>query len=334
MRLAVSLAFALTSFYALERPVRQRRVPTWMARAWRRLTLRRSAGAGAEGPLPSVDRPRWARHPWVIAVPTIAAALVAALLVATSGATTPAPLADTVTAVRASLDDVAPPPAAPVAGAPPRILFTGDSVSYFLAQEVLARQDDFGIVAASAALPGCRFTPGRIRRADGQVVEDTQWPMCDTLWTEAVDRVRPDLVFLTVADPGAVDREVERQWTTPCDERFDRYLRSKLTAAVDTLSATGAVVVLGTSVRAMPTYANGVIPEHLDCFNQTIRSVVAADPRTRLVDVDGFVCPDGTCTDEVDGRPLRLDGLHFVGPAADYVDAWLVPQLLQQLPPG
>ena len=102
--------------------------------------------------------------------------------------------------------------------------------------------------------------------------------MCDTLWTEAVDRVRPDLVFLTVADPGAVEREVDRQWTTPCDERFDRYLRGKLTAAVDTLSATGATVVLGTSVRAMPTYANGVIPEHLDCFNQTIRSVVAADP--------------------------------------------------------
>jgi len=262
----------------------------------------------------------------------VAATLVVALLLATSGATTPAPLADTVSAVRASLDDVVPPPPSPAIDDPPRILFAGDSVSYFLAQEALAHQHDFGVVAANAALPGCRFTPGRIRRADGTVVEDTQWPMCDTLWSEAVERVRPDVVFLTVADPGAVDREVERQWTTPCDERFDRYLRGKLSAAVDALSATGATVVLGTSVRAMPSYANGVIPEHLDCFNHTIRSVVDADPRTRLVDVDGFVCPDGACIDEVDGHQLRLDGLHFVGPAADYVDGWLVPQIVAQRP--
>ena len=83
----------------------------------------------------------------------------------------------------------------------------------------------------------------------------------------------------------------------------------------------------------MPTYANGVIPEHIDCFNQTIRSVVASDPRTRLVDVDGFVCPGGICTDEVEGRHLRLDGLHFVDAAADYVDRWLVPELVAELPP-
>jgi hypothetical protein len=37
--------------------------------------------------------------------------------------------------------------------------------------------------------------------------------------------------------------------------------------------------------------------------------------------------------DEVDGRHLRLDGLHFVGPGADYVDDWLIPGLVAQLPP-
>ena len=316
VRLVVSLAFALVSYYALELPIRRGRLPGWMDR---RTSRSDRTGRGVRSS---------PRRTWSIVVPAVLVTLVVALLLATSGATTPEPLADTVTAVRASLDDVAPPPAQPVPGAPPRVLFAGDSVSYFLAQQFVARQADFGVVAANAALPGCRFTPGRIRTTDGKIVEDTLWPMCDTLWTEAVDRVRPDVVFLTVADPGAVDREVERQWTTPCDPRFDAYLRAKLVAAVDTLSARGATVVLGTSVRAMPTYANGVIPEHLDCFNATIRSVAAADPRTRLVDVDGFVCPDGTCTDEVDGRPLRLDGLHFVGPAADYVDQWLVPEVI------
>jgi peptidoglycan/LPS O-acetylase OafA/YrhL len=293
VQVTVSLAFALASYYALELPIRQGRL-------------------------------RW---PMRAVVPVTAVVLVVALLSATTGATSPPPLADTVTAVRASLDQVPPPVANPTAATPPRILFAGDSVSYFLAQEFVAHQADYGVVAANVALPGCRFTPGRVRLPGGKIIEDGQWPLCDTLWAEAIDRVRPDEVFLMVADPGAVDREVDRRWTDPCDARFDAYLRGKLRDAVDILGATGARIVLGTSVRALPTYANGSNAAHLDCFNRSINAVAAADPRVRVVDLDGFVCPGGTCTEQADGHTLRLDGLHFVGPAADYVDAWLIPQL-------
>jgi hypothetical protein len=262
-----------------------------------------------------------------IVLPVTAVVLAVALVASTAGATSPPPLADTVTAVRAALDQV-PPPVADAAGTRPRrIMFAGDSVSYFLAQEAVAHQADYGVVIASAALPGCRFTPGRVRRLTGEIVEDTQWPLCSTLWQEAVDRVRPDEVFLTLADPGSIEREVDRRWTNPCDATFDSYLKDKLRAAVDTLSSTGARVVLGTSVQSLPSYGNGANPTRLHCFNQSIRAVAASDPRVRLADVDGFVCPDGVCTEEADGHTLRLDGLHFVGPAADYVDAWLIPQL-------
>ena len=307
VQVSVSLVFAIASYRLLELPIRQGRLP---------------------GPRTS----RVQRWPMRAVVPATAALLVVALLASTSGATSPPQLADTVSAVRAALDQVPPPPATREPGAPPRIMFAGDSVAYFLAQEFVARQDTYGVVAASAAIPGCRFTPGRVRLPGGKIVEDGQWPMCDALWAEAVDRVRPDEVFLTVADPGAVDREVDRRWTNPCDPAFDAYLQGKLRDAVATLSATGARVVIGTSVRALPSYANGVIPAHLDCFNRSIRAVADADPRVRVVDVDGFVCPDGTCTESADGHTLRLDGLHFVGPAADYVDDWLVPQLVSLAP--
>lgn len=303
VRVAVSLAFALASYYLLEQPIRQGR---WSGRTMR------------------------------LAVPVSVVALLAALLIATSGAPTTNWYDQSIGGIRAALDQVPPPPtpgAVDAAAPPPRILFTGDSVAFFLSQQFLADQADFGVVAANAALPGCRFTPGRVRLPSGEIVGDDHWPMCNTLWAEAVDQVRPDLVFLTVADPGAVDREVDGTWTTPCDPAFDRYLQSKLSDAVDTLSATGARVVIGTSVRAGATYANGVIPEHLDCFNESIRRVADADPRVRVVDVDAFVCPDGVCTERVDGETLRLDGLHFVGPAAHYVDAWLIPQLESLVPP-
>jgi peptidoglycan/LPS O-acetylase OafA/YrhL len=302
VRVAVSLAFALVSYHLLEQPVLQRR---WSVRTMR------------------------------LALPATVVALVAALLIVTSGAPRTNWYDQSIAGIRAGLDQVPPPPApgaSTAVAAPPRILFAGDSVSFFLAQQFIARQSDYGVVAASAALPGCRFTPGRVRLPSGQVVGDGHWPMCNTLWAEAVDQVRPDVVFFTVADPGAVDREVGGAWTTPCDAAFDGYLTGRLTDAIDTLSATGARVVLGTSVRAGDTYANGVIPEHLDCFNRTIRRVAEADTRVRVVDVDAFVCPGGVCTEQVDGATLRLDGLHFVGPAADYVDAWLIPELKALVP--
>ena len=114
VRLVVSLALALVSFYALEKPIRERRVPRWLASLPFLSELPTAAvvesdkngGGGRSG--------RRATIGWAIAVPAVAATLVVALLLATSGATTPAPLADTVTAVRASLDDVPPPPSGPV----------------------------------------------------------------------------------------------------------------------------------------------------------------------------------------------------------------------------
>ena len=111
--------------------------------------------------------------------PAVAATLVVALLLATSGATTPAPLADTVTEVRASLDDVLPPPASPAIDDPPRILFAGDSVSYFLAQQFAgppARLRGRGGQRGAARLPihPGSHPPGRRQGGRGHPVADVR----------------------------------------------------------------------------------------------------------------------------------------------------------------
>jgi len=55
----------------------------------------------------------------------------------------------------------------------------------------------------------------------------------------------------------------------------------------------------------------------VDCLNRLLRSAVAANPRARLLDLDAYICPHGTCRTTLDGVALRGDGRHFQGPARE-----------------
>jgi lysophospholipase L1-like esterase len=68
---------------------------------------------------------------------------------------------------------------------------------------------------------------------------------------------------------------------------------------------------------------------HTDCTIRDFRAAVAAAaPNAALVDLHGFVCPNGpSCVEDVSGIPLRPDGLHFDGAGADIVARWLLSQV-------
>ena len=183
-------------------------------------------------------------------------------------------------------------------------------------------------VAANAALPGCRFTPGRVRHARRQGRRGRQWPMCDALWAEAVERVRPDEVFLTVADPGddpprgrpavdhAVRRDLRRLPAGQAARRGRHARRHRRDGRAGHVGARPAELRQRLEPRA---------PRLLQPLDPSGRRRRPARPpgRRRRVRLPRTARAPTRST----GAPLRLDGLHFVGPAADYVDDWLVPQL-------
>jgi hypothetical protein len=109
------------------------------------------------------------------------------------------------------------------------------------------------------------------------------------------------------------------RWTDILDRSFSRYVAGQLQRAVDIGSAAGAHVVLFTA----PCYDSGEQPDgepwpedqtnRLDEYNALVRQVAAANPRTtRLVDLDGLVCPGGQYETTIDGVTVRApDGVHF-----------------------
>ena len=67
----------------------------------------------------------------------------------------------------------------------------------------------------------------------------------------------------------------------------------------------------------------------MDSPTTTYRAAVtaAAPNAPAIVDLHSFICPSRTdCIEEVDGVPLRPDGLHYEGPGADIVSRWLLTQ--------
>ena len=294
LRAGVSVGIAVVSYHLLERPIRAGALRGWGLR---------------------------------VLTPAVVGALVIVLLVTTNGATRPPTVLESVTAADRSIEAAAGAETAQVAGTgvtrTPRIMIAGDSVAFFLGQRLDQIQGDLGVVAGSAALPGCQFTPGRIRLADGRILSDNSFPMCDMRWADSVTQLKPDVSYLMLNGTAGSDREVDGVWTHPCEARFDDYLAAKLQNAVDVLGSTGATVVIATATER----AAGDDLDRLDCFNRVIRDVAASRPRVRVVDVEAFVCPDHVCVEQIDGQPIRPDGTHFEGAGTDYVLNWLIPRL-------
>jgi hypothetical protein len=70
-------------------------------------------------------------------------------------------------------------------------------------------------------------------------------------------------------------------------------------------------------------------PSRVTDWNRLVRTVVAAHPGTRLLDLGRKLSPDGTFTWTVDGVQVRSDGVHLTPEGVQWLAPWLVAQLSQ-----
>jgi peptidoglycan/LPS O-acetylase OafA/YrhL len=63
--------------------------------------------------------------------------------------------------------------------------------------------------------------------------------------------------------------------------------------------------------------------ERMACLNR-VRSEVADRTGIEIFDLATLICPDGACRREINGFRLRPDGMHFTGASAAWVSDWLL----------
>lgn len=163
------------------------------------------------------------------------------------------------------------------------------------------------------------------------------WPDCGTWLSdmpEAFDRSRPDVVVMAMGLGDIGGREVEGEWRSFGDPVFDEWFAGKVAATADVLASSGSEVIWLTypDIRLAdpedPTADPGDMtindPARVDALNDVIRAEVEGRPGFRLVDMNGWVrsWPGGQFQ-----RDMR-DGVHFTLAGSVLAAEYVVPQAL------
>ena len=335
-RLGVTFAFATASFYLLERPIR-------------RGTFR-------------IPRP-------VFTAPVLVGALLAGLVLSTSGAGTPpanaalrsitagasaasaarssgagagaAPVPSTPAAPAASASDLG--ATATTVPAPPHrasVLVLGDSVAISLGEGLDAvTAENPNLSSINRGSLGC----GMLRHGEIDMgLQLYEQPgICDDWqgrWLDPINEFHPDEVMLLTGAWDLLDRKIDGTWYQPGQVGFDRYFLSELEQATQALTSQGSkLVILTTPFFSRPELVGQTghawpeyDPWRVDRINALYRDFLVAHPgRYTLIDLNRYISPGGQYAENIDGIKIRDDGVHFTFDGAVYVSKWLVPQLEQ-----
>ncbi|MDQ6697356.1 MAG: acyltransferase, partial [Actinomycetota bacterium] len=211
----------------------------------------------------------------------------------------------------------------------PRIMTVGDSVSLSLTSDgIVTQARKLGVRVVDRAKIGCT-----IMRDE----PDPTFPLlrdCSPGWPVDVRHFRPDVVVVLFGLwPGVIPFKIGASRYLACDPPWQHRWRQRLNAAIDTLSARGAKVVLVSAPTTDVYFVKGNDPALFDreqtCSNHVLAEVAQSRAEAAFVDLAHFVCPDDTtCKDKINGATLRPDAEHFRGAGAQVVAQWLIPRVL------
>jgi peptidoglycan/LPS O-acetylase OafA/YrhL len=326
LRVSVTLVCAALSARLLELPVRRREFPT---RVRPSLVSLIAVGVLVIGVLAVTANP----ESDVISLASQAAAAPppGAGPVPTAAPTTTV-LPVTVNGV-ASAPMVAKIPLSP--GEIPRVLLLGDSSMYTLGYGLRQWGGATGRLQVwDAGKLGCPVGRGGQYRYLYQVIG--VYANCD--WTNdypaQIARDRPQVIGVLFGTWDVADRLIpgDTEWRAVGDPVYDMWLRSEISAAIDTMTAQGSTVVWFMSPYIRDGITEGLpgpfpeeSPARMDMFNKLIREVIATKPRAQILDLPGHMntLPEGPMS-LVD----RKDGIHWTITASLALAPWVGTSLI------
>ena len=314
VRLLLTLATAVVSYYVIEMPIRRG--------ALRRLRLRRAPAA-------------------------VTAAALGAAIVSIMIATTPAVV--TTTAAPAVVTSPAPPRGATAravnipmhrpgrktgrSGNEPRITFFGDSVSWVIGTYLPKHP---GLWTSTRAIEGCGIAtlPNILELG----TPHTNYPGCTNWanrWQAGVNADDPDVAVIELNRWELMDRKLNGVYQHVGEPGYDSYLLAQLDHAVTITGSRGAAVVLLTAAYThRAEKPDGSLypeddPARVVAWNQLLYQEAAKHPNNVVVlNLTPVVCPAGKFTWDIGNLRIRSDGLHYTPAGVQRVIApWLLPKL-------
>jgi peptidoglycan/LPS O-acetylase OafA/YrhL len=366
VRLTATFVAAIASFYLVELPIRERRLPWVLSR------LRQQQHQ-------PVDRMQRNVMPWLVA-PALGATLAIVFASSTGATAAPSYLTGTKALPTIQLYNAAgksitfPQPkanfiwafgdplfcgtprtsetkeavdearklGAPVISSPSRglrVLLLGDSAACSFYPGMKAVGDQVGVLVAQSSVFGCGMASGYITTTRGEQItpHSERCPaMVEAAQVPAIAAMRPDVViWMSLWEKSDVIQDGRTLVSgTPAG---DAEMLRRMDAELARITKYGAKVVLPTIAAPAPNDAQGTSNTSNAVDNASYARLDSIDRRfaarhpgvVTLVDLAKQVCPKGApCPRKVNGLVLRPDGRHFTPAAASIEARWLMPQLV------
>jgi peptidoglycan/LPS O-acetylase OafA/YrhL len=208
-----------------------------------------------------------------------------------------------------------------------RLLVIGDSVPYEIRRQLVAGGESRGVLAAVRGAPGCMPSV----QAIDQLRNDTR-ELCTKVragFADDVDTFRPDAVLVYYGLSGP-DVRSDGDVLDACSAAGRAALAADLSDLISRSATAGAVTYLADPIPP-PTFdpiPRGQQLRGWECYRNVYHGVAAAHPdQTRLLDVYGFLCPDGmSCAQK---RTLLRDGLHYNSKGAAVAVPWIYGRIFR-----
>ncbi|HSL56321.1 MAG TPA: acyltransferase family protein [Acidimicrobiales bacterium] len=268
LRVTVSVAFAVASFVAIERPIRR---------------------GALDGRTPALAPALAIAAPVVVGIALVAATTTGP---ASTTASFTGAVGESVSAER--LPAEAPATATTAPPGPPTVVVVGDELAPVLADALTTAGGTDVVVSGQ---PGCGLDGAPV--TDPAPVVDpwagTATPLtgpCDDAGRAAAaltDELGPDVIVLAHGGDGALVRSVLGEDRRACDLVFDAWFAARLEARLDQLSATGALLALATTPPA--STPPGAETE-TGCIDQQLRIAALARADTVVLDLARWPEPE------------------------------------------
>jgi peptidoglycan/LPS O-acetylase OafA/YrhL len=316
VRLALTLAIAVASFYLIEMPIRTGGLARVLPRRTPIAVTTAAFGAVIVAMVLTTAPP---------AAPAIAATTVVIPPV------TPRPQAAKPAGVIVPMDR--PGRKAGTSGSEPRVTFFGDSVSWVIGT-YLPRHP--GIWTSTRAIEGCGIAtlPDILELG----TPHTNYPGCTTWykrWQKGVDADDPDVAVIELNRWELMDRRLSGVYQHVGEPAYDAYLMAQLDRAVGIAGSRGAAVVLLTAAYThRAERPDGSLypeddPKRVDAWNALLYAEAAKHPQqVTVLNLNRVVCPAGAFTWTIGSLRIRSDGLHYTpGGVQRIIAPWLLPKL-------
>ncbi len=223
---------------------------------------------------------------------------------------------------------------------PIRFLLLGDSIALTLGVGLGVRsQPRYGVQVIDRGTLGCELDTFEVILSG---VAGPATPGCThwrTVWKQSVEQDRPDVVGLLIGRWEVSDQLYHGNWVHIGQPAWDDHLASELGQAFALLSAGGARIIVFTMPYVDPPTeaANGTpfpenSPTRVAAFNGLLRSVAGRQPRpVTVVDLNRMLDPHGVYEPELDGIQVRWsDGIHITEAGGEWLQPRILPIVAEQ----